>query len=106
MALALELQLDAVVDEAFPLKSLADPDRFQEVDRPLFEHARADALLEVLATLALEDDRVDSLQVQELSEHEAGWTGSHDPDLRALASQPQISWAVSTMSRSLATCWS
>ena len=32
--------------------------------------------------------------------------GSHDPDLRALASQPQISWAVSTMSRSLATCWS
>ena len=106
MALALELELDALVDEAFPPKSRADPDRLQEVGRALLEHACADAVLEVLATLALEDDRVDSLQVQELCEHEAGRTGSHDPDLRAFASQPQISWAVSTMSRSLATCWS
>ena len=62
VALAVELQLDAVVDEALALHALADAGRGEQVDRALLEHAGADALLDVLAAARLEHDRLDALR--------------------------------------------
>ncbi len=95
--LARKLQLDAVVDQPFAPQPLADADLVQQVDRALLEDAGADPLLDVLAAPVLEDDRVDALEVQQMREHQPGGTGADDPDLGALAPQPQISPAVSTM---------
>ena len=82
VALALELQLDAVVDEPLAPQPLADARLDQEVDRALLEHAGADAALDVLAAARLEHDRVDPAQVQKVREHEPGRAGADDADLR------------------------
>ena len=104
MPLAREPQLDAVVDEPLAPQPLADADLVQQVDRALLQHARADPLLDVLAAPVLEHDGVDARQVQQMREHQSGGPGADDPDLGALLPQPQTSSAVSTTSRSFATC--
>jgi hypothetical protein len=101
-----ELQLDPLVDEPFATQAIAYAHLGEQVDRPLLEHAGADSLLDVLAAPVLEDDGIDALEVQEVRQHESGGTGTDDPDLRLLFSQPQISSAVSTISRSFAICCS
>ena len=106
MPAPLELQLDAVVDEPFSLEPLPHADLRQQVDGALLEHPGADALLDVLAASVLEDDRVDGLEMEKVRQNEPGGTGTDDPDLGALAPQPQISSAVSTISRSFASCCS
>ena len=63
--LALELQMNAVVDEPFAVHPLADPDRAEEVDRALLEHAGAQPLLDVRAVAPLDDDRVDAVMMQQ-----------------------------------------
>ncbi len=83
VALAGELQLDAVVDEPLALHALADAGGGEQVDRALLEHAGADALLDVLAAARLEHDRVDPCELQQAGEREAGRPGADDPDLRA-----------------------
>ena len=83
MALAGELELDAVVDEPLAVQPLSRPGGGQEVDDALLDHACADARLDVLAAPVLEDDRVDALQVEQMAEREAGGAGADDPDLRA-----------------------
>ena len=65
----------------FALKPLPHPDLDQQVDCALLEHPRANALLDVLAAPVLEDDGVDSLQMEEVRQHEPGGTGTDDPDL-------------------------
>jgi len=83
VSLAAEAQLDAVVNEAFAFETLADAHLDQEVHRALFEHARANPALDVLAVAVLEDDRVDALEVQEVSEHEARRARADYSHLRA-----------------------
>src|SRR5918995_1080837 len=102
--LAGDLQLDPVVDEAFPSEALSHADLLQQVDGALLEHPGPDAALDVLAGSVLENDRVDPPEVEEVSEDEAGGPGADDADLRPLGPQPQTSCAVSTIRRSLATC--
>src|SRR5215203_21060 len=102
--LAGELQLDPVVDETLPSEPLSHADLLQQVDSALLEHPGPDAALDVLAGSVLENDGVDPLQVEEVSEDEAGRPGADDADLRPLGPQPQTSCAVSTIRRSLATC--
>jgi hypothetical protein len=48
-------------------------------------------MLDVLAASSLEDDRVDSFEVEQLREDEAGGTGADDPDLRPFRPQPELS---------------
>ena len=52
-------------------------------DGALLQHARADALLDVLAAARLEHDRVDALELEQLRQHEPGRPRAHDADLRA-----------------------
>ena len=60
VALAVELQLDPVVDDAFALACRSPtPASTQEVDRALLEHAGADPVLDVVAAAALEDHGLD-----------------------------------------------
>src|SRR5207245_699458 len=81
--LAVELQLDALVDDPLALHALADPRLAQEIGGALLEHARPYALLDVLAAAVLEDDGVDALEVQQVRERQPGRAGADDPDLRA-----------------------
>jgi hypothetical protein len=101
--LTLELKLDPVVNESLARETLADADLLQEVDRSLLEYARSNPVFHVPAAPPLEDDGVDSLQVQEMCQHQAGGAPADNYDLRALA-QPQTSAAVSTIRRSFPTC--
>ena len=65
VALALELQVDAVVDEPFAVHPLADAERAQQIDRSLLEHAGAQSALDVRAVATLDDDRVDAVACEQ-----------------------------------------
>ena len=103
MALAVVAQLDALVDRALAVHPLADAGLAQRVHRALLEHAGAHALHDVVLVAVLEHDGLDPVQVQQVSEQQAGRAGPDDGDLGVY---PQTSCAVSTISRSLATSWS
>ena len=83
MPLAVELQLDAVVHEALAAHALAHARGVQQIDGALLEHARADPLLDVLATARLEHDRLDALELEQLRQHQPRRAGADDADLRA-----------------------
>src|SRR6185436_2393403 len=81
VALAVEAQLDAVVDEALAVEPVGEPGVVEELDGALLEDARADAVLDVLAAARLEHDRVDSLEVEEVRKQQPGRLGPDDSDL-------------------------
>ena len=94
--LAVELQIDAVVDDPLAVQPVVDAGPVEEVDRTLLEHARADACLDVFAAAVLEDHRVDTRAVQELAERQPSRARADDRDLRALRrhSSASTSWAI------------
>jgi hypothetical protein len=81
--LAAELEVDAPVDDPVGVHPRAHAGVPQQVGGALLEHAGADALLDVLAAAALEDDRLDPLAGEQLRERQAGGPGADDADLRA-----------------------
>ena len=81
MALAVEAQLDAVVHEPLGVHARAEPDLVHQVHRRLLEHARAHALLHVLAVARLEDHRLDPPQLEQPAEHQPGGPASDDRHL-------------------------
>src|SRR5207237_8179198 len=81
--LAVELQLDAVVDDPLPLHAVADAGLGQQLDRPLLEHAGADAVLDVVAAAVLEHHGLDPLPLEQPRERQACRAGPDDADLRA-----------------------
>ena len=82
VALAVELEVDAAVDDALTVEPLRHACVAQEVDRALLEHAGADPLLHVLARAVLEDDRLDPRAGEEPREREPGRPRTDDCDLR------------------------
>ena len=82
MALAVELQLDPVVDDAFALHPVADACLDQQVGRPLLEHAGTDPVLDVVAASVLENDGLDPGPLEQPAEGQPGRAGADDPDLR------------------------
>ena len=87
MAVAVELEIDAAVDDAFAIETLRDSRLAEQVRGRLLEHTSADALLAVLAASLLEDDGLDSGDLEQTSERESGWAGTDDADLRSHASR-------------------
>src|SRR5207342_664313 len=85
MPLALELQVNPVVDEPLAIHSLADADGAKEVDGPLLEHASTKPFLDVRPVAALDDDGVDALTMEQVAEGEPGRSGPDDRHLRASA---------------------
>ena len=59
VALALELEVDAAVDDPLAVEALADARVAQEVGGALLEHAGAEPVLDVVARAVLEHDRLD-----------------------------------------------
>ena len=78
MPLAVELELDAVVDDPLALQPVADAGLDEEVGDRLLEHAGADPVLDVVAAPVLEHDRLDALAVEELGEREPRRPGADD----------------------------
>jgi hypothetical protein len=82
--LAAEAEVEAVVDGAFALEAVADAGGDHGVDGALFEHAGADGGFDGVAGAALDDDAVNTLEVQEVGEEKAGGAGADDAYLRAV----------------------
>jgi hypothetical protein len=81
MARAVEREVKAVVAHSLTPEPIADADLVHQVDGPLLQHARADALDHVVLAAVLEDDGVDAAQVQQVSEHEPRRAGADDGNL-------------------------
>src|SRR5206468_4655845 len=81
MTLAIEAQLDALVDQALAVEAVSQPELGEQVHGALLENARPDALLHVLTAAVLEHDAPDVLPGEEVGEHQASGTGAHDPHL-------------------------
>jgi hypothetical protein len=91
MSLAVELEVDRVMHGAFAVHPCADACVTQQPDGSLFEHACADPVLDVLAASVLEDDALDSCDLEQAGEREARRPRADDRDLRALPFQPPSS---------------
>ena len=83
VSLAVEGQLDRVVDDAFAVQPRADAGFVHEVDRHLLEDARADATQNVVGALALHDHVVYAGLVQQLAQQQARRARADDGHLRA-----------------------
>ena len=81
VALAAEAQLDALVDQPLGVHPRAEADLVHQVHRRLLEHARAHALLHVLAVARLEDHRLDPAQLEQPAEHQPRGPASDDRHL-------------------------
>ena len=85
MADAVIGEIEAVMRQALAAHARADLSLVEKVDRALFEHARADARLDIGAALAFEDDRLDARPMQQMAKKQPGRPGADNGDLRALS---------------------
>src|SRR5207245_9343755 len=74
---------EAVVSEAFLPRRPASTERVHQVDTALLEHARLDDGLDVVATALFDNDRFDTLEVQDVRQQQSGRAGADDADLRS-----------------------
>ena len=86
VALALEAQLDAVMDEPLALHALADARSRSGGRAPIARCTPARMRSSTYCARArLEDHELDALEMQKMREHQSGRPGSDDPDLGAHA---------------------
>src|SRR5256885_8093361 len=71
--------------ESLAAHALSEPGLSHEIDGALLEHARAYALLDILAAAALEHDRLDADTRKQMGEHQPRGPRTDDADLRSLA---------------------
>jgi len=81
MARAAEAHRDPLVPHAFTLQSLANARCVHEIDRALLQDTRANPFDHVFFTPILDNDRVDSREVKEMAEHQAGRPCANNSDL-------------------------
>ena len=81
VAAALKSQLDAGVDLPFRPHACSEAGGVEHVDAALFEHARAHAVLDIVAAAVFKHDRLDPGLGQEVGEEQARRACSDDPDL-------------------------
>jgi hypothetical protein len=60
------------VDKSFALHSRVDTSHAQEIGRSLFQNAGSDSVFHMDATLSLQNDRLDAVQVEKLCKKQAG----------------------------------
>jgi hypothetical protein len=75
--------LEAVVDEAFALQPVTGADLGHQVDRALLEHACSNRGLDRFTRAALDDDRFDPAEVEQLRQQQPRRASADDPDLGA-----------------------
>jgi hypothetical protein len=81
MPTPVESEPDAIVPQSLALEAIADAGIDQQVNGPLFENARSNALLDVLSAAAFENDRLNAREMQKMREHQAGGTGADNANL-------------------------
>ena len=91
VALAVELELDPVVDDAFALQPVGDARLRQQLDGALLEDARPDPVLDVVAAAVLEHDRLDPRALEQPRERQPRRAGADDSHLRAGRGHPPSS---------------
>ena len=82
VALAVELQVDAAVDDPLAVEPRCNSQLAEEVDGALLEHARTDARLDVFAAAALEHDRLDARPFEQTRQRQPRRPCADDADLR------------------------
>ena len=80
VAATLEGQLDAAVGEPLAVEPIGEAEVAEQGDTRVFEHAGADAMLDVVAVVTFEDDAVDAAGREEVGEDEPGRSGPDDRD--------------------------
>ena len=75
---AVECQTDAVMDQPFIVHPLAQTAFAQQIDRALLQHAGTHAMLDIFPAAVLQDDRVDTPQVQQMGQEQPGRAGTDD----------------------------
>ena len=95
VAASIERQIDTAVPHPFAYEPVADAGGLQEIHRALLQDACPDAVDDVLLASRLEDDRVDTLRRQQVSEHEPGRAGADDADLSTKGSHGAASQMLS-----------
>ena len=75
---AAEGEFDAVMHQAFAMRARAGADLIEQRHRALFEQAGADAAEHIVGRLAFQDDVVDAVAVQQLSEQQSRRPGADD----------------------------
>ena len=85
VGLAAKAEIDAAMLRALALHPVAGADRLEQLHGAVLEHARPDRGLNLGAGAAFEDDGVDTLQVQEVREHETRGSGADDSYLSGRA---------------------
>ncbi|MCY1556702.1 hypothetical protein D9M68_934720 [compost metagenome] len=90
MAVAIEADVDAVVDEAFGMKAGADLGAVHQVDGALLQDPCPDAAQDIVWALALEDDGVDAGEFEQASEHQARWPGADNDNIGAQSVPPLL----------------
>jgi hypothetical protein len=78
-----ETKFDSVVNETVATHALPHAGLLEEIGDAVFDDARANAVLYVIEASSLDDDGVDALALEEMSEQETGRTGADDNHLRA-----------------------
>ena len=76
-----EAEPDSIMPQSFALQTLADASFDHQIDRALFQHARPHAIFNVLAAAALQNNRLNARQVQQMGEHQAGRSRPDNTDL-------------------------
>ena len=83
MAVPVEPQLDAVMDETLSLDPSRQPSGAKDVNDALLENSRPHARYDVLRCPSLENDGLDPLLVQQVREQKTRRACPDDRDLRA-----------------------
>ena len=83
--LAIDADIDAVVENAFAFHALADAQLGQQIGGPMLDQAGADAVLDVIAAAVLDDDGLDAGKMQQPRQHQPGRPCSDNADLRTHA---------------------
>ena len=78
---AAEAEPNAIVPQSLTPQTFADAGFDHQIHRALFQHAGAHAIFDVLAAAALQNNRLDAGQVQQMGEHQAGRSGPDNTDL-------------------------
>jgi len=83
MPAAREAQFDAVMHQAFAPQTLADARLGEQIHRALLQYARANSLFGMFAGLSFDDHGINSFEMEQEREDQAGRPGSDDADLSA-----------------------
>src|SRR5439155_3560414 len=78
VARAEEAEVNASVHHAFTVEARADTDVAHHIHRALLENASTDALNDVVLAPGFEDDGIDALEMQQLSEQQARGASADD----------------------------